>query len=132
MEIEERDIYTFPEGLLGFAGFKRYIILPNPTGGPLEWLQSVDDEKLAFIICKPQLFKPDYRVPLRQEDLDVIELSGLEDGIVYTIMVVPGGKPREMTANLQGPLVFNAKKRLAKQYVLLNTDYVTKYRVFQD
>lgn len=130
LDIREEDIIAFPEGLLGFAAIKRYILLPNPTGGPLMWLQAVDDAKLAFIVCQPQLFKPDYRVQLKPQELASIELAELEDGIVYTVMVVPAGNPKDMTANLQGPLVVNAKKKVGKQFVLTNVDYGTKFKVF--
>ena len=130
VEVREEDIIAFPEGLLGFAAIKRYTLLPNPTGGPLMWLQAIDDPKLAFIVCQPQLFKPDYRVQLKPQELASIELDELADGIVYTVMVVPAGNPKEMTANLQGPLVINAKQKVGKQFVLTNVDYGTKFKVF--
>ncbi|MCK6439568.1 MAG: flagellar assembly protein FliW [Planctomycetes bacterium] len=132
IEIAEDEIYSFPEGLLGFASFKRFILKPNPTGGPMLWLQSVDDGSLAFIICQPQLFKPDYKVSLRPEDLGDIELTKVDEALIYAVMVIPKDKPREMTANLQGPLILNKTKRLGKQFVLLNSDYSTKYKVFQE
>lgn len=132
LEVKEEDVVVFPEGILGFAGFTRYLLFPNPTGGPLLWLQSVEDGSLAFIVCQPQLFKPDYKISIHPKDLDGIELEKQEDGAVYTIMVVPPDNPRAMTANLQGPVIINIKRRLAKQVVLVNADYGTKYRVFRD
>ncbi|MCA8940209.1 MAG: flagellar assembly protein FliW [Planctomycetes bacterium] len=131
IEFAEEQVVTFPEGLLGFAGYRRYIILENPTGGPLMWLQSVEDGNLAFIIASPTLFKPDYKIDLRPEDAEALKLAELEDGKVYTIMVVPKDNPRAMTANLQGPLVVNDKLGIGRQLVLSNSEYGTKYRVFQ-
>ena len=132
IEVKDEEVYTFPEGLLGFAGFKQFVLLDNPTGGPMMWLQSIEKPTLAFIICPPQIFKTDYKMPLRSDELQIIELDNLEEAKVMTIMVIPDNKPKEMTANLQGPLVFNTAKKLAKQYVLLNTNYTTKYKVFQE
>lgn len=132
LEVREEEVLNFPEGILGFAGMTRYILFPNPTGGPLYWLQSVEDGSLAFIVCQPQLFKPDYRVSLPPKELESLELAKIEDGQVFSIMVVPPDNPRGMTANLQGPLIFNPAKRIAKQVVLVNVEYGTKYRVFRD
>ncbi len=130
--IKEDSIYTFAEGLLGFAALTRYVILDNPAGGPLQWLQSLEDEKLAFVICQSHLIKPDYDVPIRKQELQAIQLEKLEDALIYTIMFVPKDNPRGMTANLQGPLILNTRTKLAKQHVLINTEYSTKYRVFKD
>jgi flagellar assembly factor FliW len=132
LDVKDDDVFTFPEGILGFAGFTRYVMLPNPTGGPLMWLQSIEDGKLAFIICQPQLYKPDYRVSIHPKDLEGLEIENPDDGMVYTIMVVPPDNPRGMTANLQGPLIFNRRKKLAKQVVLIGVDYGTKYKVFRE
>jgi len=132
LTVREDEVVVFPEGILGFAGNTRYSLFPNPTGGPLYWLQSVEDGTLAFIVCKPQLFKPDYKISVHPKDLEGLELEKLEDGEVYCIMVVPPDNPRGMTANLQGPLIINNRRKLAKQVVLVNVDYGTKYRVFKD
>jgi flagellar assembly factor FliW len=132
LTVREDEIVVFPEGILGFAGQTRFVLFPNPTGGPLYWLQSAEDGSLAFIVCKPTLFKPDYKISVHPKDLEGLELERLEDGEVFAIMVVPPDNPRGMTANLQGPLIVNAKRRLAKQVVLVNADYGTKYRVFRD
>lgn len=130
VDVNDDDLLDFPEGLLGFAACRRFAVLPNPSGGPLQWLQSLEDPSLAFVICQPQLFKPDYRIPVREEDLKSIDLSTIEDALVFTIMVVPKDNPKNMTANLQGPLIINRKKRVGKQYVLIHSEYTTKYRLF--
>jgi len=132
LDVREEEVLNFPEGILGFAGMTRYILFPNPTGGPLYWLQSVEDGSLAFIVCQPQVFKPDYQVTIPAKELEGLELGKIEDGAVFAIMVVPPDNPRGMTANLQGPLILNPAKRLAKHVVLVNVDFGTKYRVFRD
>jgi len=130
VEVADDEILSFPEGLLGFSNCQRFAVLPNPSGGPLQWLQSVEDANLAFVICQPQLFKPDYRIPVREEDLRSIELKSIEEALIYTIMVVPKDNPKNMTANLQGPLIINKSRGLGKQYVLIHSEYTTKYRLF--
>ena len=131
LDVNKEDVFFFPEGLLGFGPVKNYFILKRENQGPFEWLQAVDPPHLAFVICNPLLFKPDYRVKVKAEDLQSIKLDNLEDAVVYVILVVPQ-EPKMMTANLQGPLVFNPKEKLAKQLVLHGEEYTTRYRLFPD
>lgn len=132
LEYREEEVINFPEGLLGFAQSTRFLVMPNPTGGPLMWLQSVEDGKLAFIIADPKLFLPDYRVEVSRQDQEALDLTESDEGKVYTIMVVPPKNPRAMTANLQGPIVINTNKRLGRQVVLTSGEYTINHRVFQD
>ena len=130
--VSEDGIYFFPEGLLGFGAFKKYFTLENPSGGPFEWLQSVDAPNLAFVVCDPLLFRPEYRIKVKREDLESIKLEDIADAIVRVVLVVPKGRPELMTANLQGPIVFNKRDMLAKQLVLPGDKYGTRYRVFPE
>lgn len=131
--VEEENIIFFPEGLIGFGPFKRYVILPNPSGGPFQWLQSVESPGLAFVICDPLTFKPDYKVNVRREDLSSIRIRDVEQGAVTVIVVIPrGGTPQDMTANLKGPIIININDRLAKQVILSGDEYEVKYPVFKE
>ena len=116
LSIPDTDVYAFPAGIPGFPGLRRFVLLPNPSGGPFQWLQSAERPELAFAVCDPLLFAPDYRVEVRQEDLADIGLSDLEAGFVLAILTVPAD-PKKMTANLLGPLVFNPEAMKAKQVV---------------
>lgn len=129
LEIREEDIYTFPEGLLGFSHVKKFVVVENPSGGPFLWLQAVEHPAIAFVITNPLLIKPDYTVAVKKEELAVIKLERSEDGEVHVILTVPSD-PLKTTANLMGPLVFNVKERLGKQIVLSDVGYTTKYPVF--
>ncbi len=131
-EIAVNEVYFFPEGLLGFGAFKKYFTLENPSGGPFEWLQSVDAPNLAFVVCDPLLFRPEYRIKVKKEDLESIKLEDIADAIIRVILVVPKGRPEQMTANLQGPIVFNKRDMMAKQLVLPGDEYSTRYRVFPE
>lgn len=130
IEANEKDVYCFSEGLLGFAGIKLYFILNNPKGGPFQWLQAIEIPSLAFVVADPTIFKPDYKVSVTKEDLKSIELDDVKDGFVMVILTIRR-EPYEITANLKGPLVFNPKKMLAKQLVLVDPQYNTKHLVFK-
>ncbi len=130
LEINDNDTICFRNGILGFPQHKEYAILPSDDG-PLEWLQCVTHPDLAFVVCNPLVFKPDYTVPVSPDELDELGLKNIEDGIVLVIIVVPEN-PHDMTANLLGPLLINRQNKKAKQLILTNTEYSTKYKVVEN
>ena len=89
----------------------------------LNGLQSLTEIDLAFIVIQPDLFAPDYKPALGQEDLDLINLSSVEEALVMTIVTIPNDNPQMMTANLQGPVIINPKTRAAKQCISKNENH---------
>ncbi|NPA14925.1 MAG: flagellar assembly protein FliW [Deferribacteres bacterium] len=130
IDVKEDEIIHMVEPILGFPYSKRYVILNHKTGSPFKWLQSVDDAGLAFVIVDPRLFKPDYVVPLEKEDAEKLQIEDEADAEVYVFVVIPED-PKEMSANLKGPLVVNRKKRLAKQIVLIDDSYPLRYKLLK-
>lgn len=130
IEVAEEGVFTFPMGLLGFARHKRYAIVDHREDSPFKWLQSLDDGDLAFIITDPLFFKADYQVQVRKADLRAIDAVDEDDLIVSVIMTVPEN-PRDMTANLLAPLIFNMANRQGMQLVLTDQRYPVKYPVLR-
>jgi flagellar assembly factor FliW len=129
IEVPLERIIEFPQGLIGFSEVRRYALVDNPGGGPFQWLQAVDIPGLAFAITDPRVFFPDYKVPVRAEDLASIRASGIDEAVVVVILVVPKD-PRGITANLQGPIVINLRERLARQLVIDLPGYTTRHPIF--
>lgn len=128
LDIDEAKIITFPEGIIGFPDYKRYVELDFIEDSPLTLLQAVDEPTLGFIIIDPLLFIPDYKVDLSQEDMKCLNAGALEDLTVRSIVTIPED-PYEMTANLQGPIVINMITKLAKQIVNNDQQYTTKHKI---
>lgn len=125
----EQAIFTFPYGVIGFPTLTRYLLLDHDRDAPFKWLQSVDQETLAFVVTDPILCKSDYRVVLSQDDMTDLKLSSEEDLAVMVILTIPPDDPSQITANLRGPLVVNQRCRLAKQ-LILNEEHPTRHRLF--
>jgi flagellar assembly factor FliW len=128
VEVAEDEILEFPDGLLGFPALKRYVLLPNPKGGPFLWLQSLEDPAIAFVVVDPADFFKEYKVSVRPEDVGPIRLTDASQGRVVVILTVPGD-PREITANLQGPIILNVKDRLGRQLVLGEPGLTTRHKL---
>ncbi|MGB9667352.1 MAG: flagellar assembly protein FliW [Thermosulfidibacteraceae bacterium] len=129
IRVEEGEIITMVEPILGFPWSKRYVLRKHKPGVPFKWFQSVDDGALAFVVIDPLIFKPDYVVELDPETAMSLEIEKPEDAEVYVIVTIPPNNPKEMTANLRAPLVINKVKRLAKQVILDVEDYPIKYKI---
>jgi flagellar assembly factor FliW len=128
LEIQDKDIFLFPDALYGFDKEKEFALLPlDPkTESPMEWLQSLRTRELAFIVTDPFLFVPEYKMVLSDSERIQLEIESTESVVVRVIVTIPKVHS-EMTANLVAPLVINQKNRLAKQTVLTSAEYDTKY-----
>ncbi|MFH0911607.1 MAG: flagellar assembly protein FliW [Planctomycetota bacterium] len=129
IEVPEESLITFPEGIVGFPDAKHYVMFDCGEEGLFKWLQSADRPEMAFVICEASLIVPDYRILLGERELETVKLSQPVDGLVCLILCIPSN-PREMTANLLGPLIFNAEARLGMQVVLVHPEYSARHRVF--
>ncbi|HJU04492.1 MAG TPA: flagellar assembly protein FliW [Nitrospiraceae bacterium] len=129
IEIPEQAILTFPSGVMGFPASTRYIVLDHDRDVPFKWLQSLDEESLAFVVTDPVLCKPDYQVVLTPDDMADLKLSSERDLAVMVILTIPSDDPSRVTANLRGPLIVNQHSRLAKQ-MIVREDHPTRYPVF--
>ncbi len=126
LEIAADRVIQFPLGILGFPECQSWILLQSDPQSCFFWLQSVDDAELAFIVVQPQNFFPAYHVRAQAEEMKLIGLDSPEAGEVFAICNRVGNS---ITANLQGPLVFNAQTRQARQVVLCDRQYHTRHEL---
>ncbi len=128
ISIDESRIVEMKEGMLGFEHLKRYVLLTQEKETPFLWFQSVDDGSLAFVVIHAFVAMPDYEPVIPDEDVRLLEIAstGPEDVVVLSTVTIRSD-PFRVTANLRAPIVINAKKRLAKQVVLMEDDYPVQY-----
>lgn len=124
VEVDENRTILFPEGLLGFPENNKFVLLQTNDEGTFFWLQSVDRGELAFVVCDPLVFVPDYKVPVKPEEFRTIDLKDLSEAQVF---VIANKVDRTLTGNLQGPIVVNAVNRRGLQLVLSEKKYSTRH-----
>ncbi len=130
VSVLKEQILSFPRGLLGLPHAQRFVFLHrDDSQGPFFWMQAVDDPRLAFVVCEPQQFFPDYQVPLSREQQEFLSIQAAEKGVVCVILVVPSD-PQRITANLRGPVVINPARRLGLQLVLAGDEYSVHEPIF--
>ena len=129
IDVDEKDMITFENGIPGFWEETRFVILPFTDDGLFEIMQSVATPELAFVITDPFFFFKDYAFDLDDgvaEQLGIVRPEDVKVSVILTIR-----EPFEnTTANLQAPVVINRKNRKAKQVVLNNVPYTTKHPLF--
>lgn len=131
IEIDEKNIIHFPEGILGFEEEKQFIIIKDEDEqNPFHWLQSVQSPELAFVIINPFFVFPDYDIVLSKSVQEKLKIDDEKDVVVYSIVVVPEDIEK-MTTNLLGPIVININKKLGKQVILDDDRYTTKHYIFK-
>jgi flagellar assembly factor FliW len=130
LEVNPNDIVTFAEGLLGFENLKKYFVVDPGDSTLILWLQSTEDEKVAFPIIEPKIFKPDYIAKLLPADLNGLELDSLQNAKLYSILTIPANVT-EMSANLKAPVVINSNKKVAKQIVLQDSKLSVKHEMYK-
>ena len=126
LEVHDEEIVHFPEGLLGFAECKKFLLLEDSEIEPFMWLQSLDSGDLAFVVVDPKVFFPDYHIEVPRSDLSIIEVEKETDARIL-VLVVLSEDVAKVTANLKGPLVLNPKNRYTKQVVLMDDRYGTQH-----
>ena len=128
IEVDGERLITFKEGILGFPAQKRYALIQTSTDPVFFWLQAVDDPALAFVVCDPLVFVPDFQVPIRADDVATLDLASLDDSQVLVIVNRIDGY---LTANLMGPLVIGATSRIGKQLVLSDKRFSARRRLMK-
>jgi flagellar assembly factor FliW len=126
LEVDGERIVTFESGLLGFTQHRRFALVQTSADPVFFWLQSVEDAGLAFVVCDPAVFVPDYQVPVRRDDLTALGCSDLNE---CQVLVVVNKVDGHLTANLLGPLVIGTRSLLARQMVLSDRRYGTRHRL---
>ena len=134
IEIDEKKTLSMPEGLPGFPGFERFVLLEDPKSDPFCWLQSLEEPNLSLILMSPFLFKPDYEIDLKGfiasrgwKDVETKDL------LVYVVINISGEEKgsKSITANLIGPIIINSKNNQAVQVVISDSNYSHQYNVLE-
>ncbi|MDD3115490.1 MAG: flagellar assembly protein FliW [Anaerovibrio sp.] len=130
LEIDDRDIVKFAEGIPAFEKEHEFVVLPYEEGTPYMFLQSLTTPDLAFLMTDPFVFFADYSFELDDENMDRLAVGSMEDVLVCTLISIPASGVADMTTNLLAPIVINRHTMQARQVVLENTDYTTRHRLF--
>jgi len=107
LEFEDNHVVTFPDGLIGFEQFRKFLIVDDEATEPFRWLVSVEDGGLSFPLLDPGLLLPGYAA-------DAATGGEKTVFVVATLRSAAGGS----TVNLRSPIVIDNGARTAHQLIL--------------
>lgn len=130
IEITEKDIITFPNGLFAFEEYTKYILIsPLGNGKCPVWLQSTENSGLCFIMFDPHEFCQNYQFTVDDGDISVLGSSDLSKNQFFVIAVIPENAHLDATVNLKSPVIINPENNMAAQ-VIVAENYPIKFPVF--
>ncbi len=107
-----------PYGILGFEQHTDWVLISVPGEEPFQWLQVVDDPRLAFVVVAPEAVTANYFPDLSPDDVEKIGLESSDDAMTLNIVTIrPNG---QSTVNLKGPIILNRHTLTGKQVIPVN------------
>ena len=107
-------ILTFPEGLIGFEQFQKYILINDEDSQPFLWLVSLEDANVNFPVIAPHAFVVEYDKEVHKKP---------EETILTVVSLRE--KLEDSTVNLRSPIII--AKSIGRQVVLENDVYPFQY-----
>ena len=127
---KEQALVHLPLGLLGFEQFKKFRLVRDPAEAPFEWLLSVDDPSLGFLVISPFIVVPSYQPDIDPQDAEFLQLGNPDDAVLLSTVTLQSNGVA--TVNLKGPIVFNRHTSVGKQVVPRNAaEYPTRHPLAQ-
>lgn len=130
-QVSEEHIIHFPEGIYGFSEEKEFFIFKEKDESPFYWLQSTKNEDLAFVIIEPKTILKNYMPKVLPQDLEIFNVSSIEECKIYAILTIPENHPEKMTINLQGPILIHLEKKIGKQVISLDDSHGVRMNVME-
>jgi flagellar assembly factor FliW len=125
LTIDEGDVLTFVDGLIGMEACRRWVLLADAQNSALAWLQSLDRAEVALAVVSPRRFVPNYACRIARRDILPLGLSDPNDAQVLTIISHAGDA---LALNLKAPLVIHLAERLGRQ-IVARDDHAVQHRL---
>jgi flagellar assembly factor FliW len=125
IDVPEDEILHVPHGLIGFPHSRRYVLIPHSDDSPFQWLQSLDQPEVAFVVIDPTLLVPDY--PLEAALGALADPGALLAELALAVIATVPPAPAPITVNMLAPLAFNAANRRGAQVLLHDDRFRTRH-----
>jgi len=119
---EEKDIITFPEGLIGLPHLTRMVAVKEATIEPFIWFAAVNGDDVAFVVAEAYSLFPSYE-PKLPADSNMNGLLAENEVPVVLAIVLIDADWQKSTANLRAPLFISAKTMRGAQVVLNDNSF---------
>lgn len=121
VEVDPEKVISFPEGLTGFEGCKRFMLVHEAVDeSPAAYtLQSLENPSLAFLIADPAALGFQYQLALSDAETALLQTPAADDLAVMLLLYKQDGDAKAgLGANVRAPLVINTRARVGIQKVI--------------
>jgi len=125
LAIEDADVLTFVEGLIGMEDCRRWVLLADAQNSALGWLQSLDRPEVALGVVSPRRFVPDYQVRVARREIQPL---GLRTPNEAQVLAIVSHSDTGLALNLKAPLVIHVAERLGRQ-IVARDDHAVQHRL---
>jgi flagellar assembly factor FliW len=124
---------SLPQGIIGFADYRRAELLYIPDHLPFLWMKlSGPTGTVNFVVIEPGGIIPDYELEVFDNDAEYLELSDPSEAMVLNIVTLRQQSPVDATVNLIGPILVNRRTRIGRQLVIANhSKYSARHQLVQ-
>lgn len=129
VQFEAEDVLNFPEGILGFADLRKFVLVDDPSDEIFIWLQSCEVPEIAFPVLEPELFASAYTTVLTRTDVESLQLLHNSKTKYFCIITIPDD-PTQMSANMKAPIIINMDKKICRQCVLQDNALAIREPIF--
>jgi flagellar assembly factor FliW len=127
IEYEKDEVIIFEQGLYGFEDRQKFILINlDDAEFPFNWLQSIENEELSFVLTSPFLFVENYEFELPDQVAETLSIEKPEDALILSTVVL-NEELNKSTMNLQAPIIINRNSNKGRQ-IILEEDYDLKYK----
>ncbi len=128
--VKPENIFTFPEGILGFSNIKEYVFLLNEKVKPFMFMQSLHPSGVSFVCVETFKICKDYSIVIPEESVKALDLQSPQDAWLLSIVTVRKNV-EDITANLMSPVVVNIKNSRARQVILEESVYPVRFKIWE-
>lgn len=127
LNLDDKDVISFPNGLIGFPGEHQFVLLRPREDSAVGWLHSVTTTSLAFpVVGTDALTAIEYPdVPIG----DAAQRAGVggdDESICLMAVLSVSSAGIDATVNLLAPIIVNVETRQGAQILLERSRYSTR------
>jgi flagellar assembly factor FliW len=127
--VESESRLAFPQGLLGFSDFHAFGVATLPDGKHPQFrvLQSLEDASLAFLVAPLNIESGAISADDLTEACTTLGIVREDLAVLLIVTVRREGEAAQVSVNLRAPVFVDARRRIARQYVLPNARYAIRH-----
>ena len=130
LEVPDDKTIYMERPILGFEQLKTFCLVELPELSPFLCMQSTEDPAVSFLVVNTIVFYPRYRIEVNPKEIAELRVAKTESVETYVIVTIPED-PKQISVNLQGPVLINTENNLAKQLVLVNSQYQVRHSLLE-